>query len=129
MLNIRKRTAGLQPKEKRRGARYPLELTLRFRCLYRRKDVASGTGRTVDMSSNGLLFATDQYLEPGLDVELAIHWPAQRHDQSTVQLVVLGRVVRMGDSVAAIRTIKFEFRTQGAAEYGTGRDELRQLIA
>jgi len=121
---VRKRTAYfLKPEEQRRGARYSLELPLRYIGLYRRKSLVSGTGCTVDMSSNGLLFTTDQYLEAGLDVELWIDWPARLHDETALQLVVSGRVVRVAGPEAAIRMKRCEFHTRGSAERHAEHEE------
>jgi hypothetical protein len=113
---VGKRTADfLILEENRRVARYSLELTLRFKISHRRKIVVSGTGRTVDMSSSGLLVVTDQYLEPGMQVELSIDWPVRLHGETALQLVVFGMVVRVAGSQAGIRMKRCDFHTRGTA--------------
>jgi hypothetical protein len=102
----------LKLEEQRRSARYLLELTLQFKSSYRRKTVVSGTGRTLDISSSGLLFVSDQQLKPGMKVELSINWPVKLHGETALQLVVRGIVVRVVGSATAIRMKQRDFHTR-----------------
>ena len=52
-------------KERRKTQRFPVERDLKFRVTARKGVEESGTGRTVDMSSGGVLFTTDRLLLPG----------------------------------------------------------------
>ena len=50
----------------RRGSnRFPIERAVRFKALNRRSDGDPGRGRTVNMSSTGVLFTCDQELKIG----------------------------------------------------------------
>src|SRR5258708_28670482 len=75
-----------------------------------------GIGKTINMSSNGVLFTTDQFLLPGRRLELSISWPAQLNSNVPLKLVARGRGVRCEEGKAAIEIHQYEFRTasQGA---------------
>jgi hypothetical protein len=100
-------------KNDRRGAdRFPIEREVRFKVLNRKSPDETGVGRTINMSSNGVLFTTDQYLLPGRRLELSISWPAQLNSKVNLKLVARGRVVRCEEGKAAIEIHQYEFRTQ-----------------
>ncbi len=97
--------------DRRSDRRYNLALGLRWNLLYRKKVVDSGIGRTVDLSSGGILFDAGLKLPAGLKICLAISWPALLHESTLMQLVVEGRIVRSDVAGVAIRTMLHEFRT------------------
>lgn len=100
-------------KTDRRGSdRFPIERDVRFKILNRKTGDETGVGKTVNMSSNGVLFTTNQYLLPGKRLELAISWPAQLNSKVSLKLVARGRVVRCEEGRAAIEIHQYEFRTQ-----------------
>ena len=102
-------------KDDRRGAdRFPIEREVRYKILSRKtaSDGESGSGLTVNMSSNGVLFTTDRYLLPGRRLEVSISWPAQLNSKVALKLVARGRVVRAEEGRAAIEIHQYEFRTQ-----------------
>jgi len=76
----------------------------------------SGTGKTVNISSEGVLFETEGRLHFGQRVELSIKWPAPSEDGAPLNFVTLGRVVRVEDSKAAMHIERYEFRTRHIAE-------------
>ena len=100
-------------KDDRRGAdRFPIEREVRFKVLNRKNAEEIGSGRTINMSSNGVLFTTDQHLIPGRRLEISISWPAQLNSKVALKLVARGRVVRCDEGKAAIEIHQYEFRTQ-----------------
>jgi hypothetical protein len=101
--------------ERRFDRRYDIALEVRWKLVRRRKVLDSGTGRTIDLSSGGILFEAGRPLPVGLNVELWIAWPALLHNVSPMQLVVSGRIVRTNGSLAAIHMAQHEFRTAGAS--------------
>jgi hypothetical protein len=101
--------------ERRFDRRYDIALDLRWKLVRRRKVLDSGTGRTVDLSSGGILFEAGRQLPVGLSIELAIAWPALLHNVAPMQLVVSGRIVRTNGSQTAIHMLQHEFRTAGTA--------------
>jgi hypothetical protein len=99
--------------DRRASDRFPIEREVRYKVLNRKNADEVGFGKTVNMSSNGVLFTTDQYLLPGRRLELAISWPAQLNSTVALKLVARGRVVRCEDGKAAIEIHQYEFRTAG----------------
>lgn len=98
----------------RRGAdRFPIEREVRYKVLSKKNTEESGTGRTVNLSSNGILFTSDHVLLPGRRLELAISWPAQLNNETPLKLVARGRVIRFEAGLAAIEILQYEFRTMG----------------
>ncbi len=73
----------------------------------------SGSGTTVNLSSGGVLFQTEQALIPGKRLEMAISWPAQLDNRCALKLVARGRVVRCEKGLAAVEIQQYEFRTVG----------------
>jgi len=100
--------------ERRSSDRFPIERDVRYRILNRKTGDEIGAGRTLNMSSNGVLFTTEGFLIPGRRVEVAISWPAQLNSRVALKLVARGRVIRAEDGVAAVEIQQYEFRTQGS---------------
>jgi len=100
--------------ERRAADRFPIEREVRYRILNKRSSCEEGTGKTVNISSNGVLFTTDQILVPGKRLELSISWPAQLDNKCQLKLVARGRVARLEQGKAAIEIQQYEFRTQGS---------------
>src|SRR5690242_13902838 len=88
--------------DRRSSDRFPLEREVRYRILNRKTGDEVGAGKTVNMSSNGVLFTTDGFLIPGRRVELSISWPAQLNSKVALKLVARGRIVRAEDGLAAL---------------------------
>ena len=103
--------------DRRAADRFPIEREVKFRVLTRKTAEESGAGKTVNMSSNGVLFTTDQVLLPGRRVEVAISWPAQLNSKVALKLVARGRVVRYEPGYAAIEIQQYEFRTQASQPF------------
>ena len=108
-----RRAAGAD--DRRAYNRLAIEREVRYKVLGVRKTVKQvGSGRTIDMSSGGLLISTESTLTEGDLIELAVSWPAQLNDEIPLKLVAHGRVVRAEETRAAIIIEKHEFRTRGS---------------
>lgn len=99
--------------DRRSSDRFPIERELRYRVLNKRTNEGAGAGRTVNMSSSGVLFTTDQMLLPGRRLEVSVSWPAQLDNKCALKLVARGRVVRCEQGMAAFEIQQYEFRTAG----------------
>ncbi len=99
--------------ERRSARRYTIERNLRYRLRGVRPALA-GSGTTINMSSNGVMFTTEQPLPPGKPVILEINWPVLLDDSRPLKLVTRGRVVWCDTTAAAMRIDGWDFRTQGA---------------
>ena len=100
--------------DRRRDRRYGLELDVRWKLIRRRRLLESGEGRTVDVSSGGILFDAGRPLPAGLNVELSLTWPVMLHNVAPLQLLVYGKIVRSDGRRTAVRMMQHEFRTAGA---------------
>jgi hypothetical protein len=97
--------------DRRHSDRFPIEREVRYRVLNKRSGEETGDGRTINISSSGVLFTAEQILLPGRRVELSISWPAQLNNKCALKLVARGRVVRFEQGRAAIEIQQYEFRT------------------
>jgi len=100
--------------DRRASDRFPIEREVRYKVLSKRSADEAGSGRTVNMSSSGVLFTSQHFLIPGKRVEVSISWPAQLNNTTNLKLVARGRVVRCEDGQAALEIQQYEFRTQGS---------------
>lgn len=101
--------------DRRQDRRYDIHLELRWKLIRRKRVVDSGTGRSVDLSSGGILFECDRALPAGHNVELHVCWPVMLHNQAPMQLVITGRIVRSAGRRTAVRMVQHEFRTMAAS--------------
>ena len=98
--------------DRRHSDRFPIEREVRYKVLNKRSGEEAGDGKTVNISSTGVLFTSQHVLVPGRRLEVAISWPAQLNNKCALKLVARGRVVRFEEGLAAIEIQQYEFRTQ-----------------
>jgi hypothetical protein len=96
--------------ERRRKARYPVQLAAWYRILGASSRL-SGAGQTVNMSSSGLLLACQDCLQPGKGIEVTVEWPSLLDFAVPLQLVTRGRIVRCHGSMFGIAFTRYQFRT------------------
>jgi hypothetical protein len=99
--------------DRRNDRRYGIHLDLRWKLIRRRRVLDTGVGRTLDLSSGGILFDAGRQLPVGLNVELAISWPVLLRNEAPMQLIVSGRIVRTAQNRTAVAMAQHEFRTSG----------------
>ena len=100
--------------DRRHSDRFPIEREVRYKILSKRSAEDAGDGKTVNISSSGVLFSAGHVLLPGRRLELSISWPAQLNNKCALKLVARGRVVRFEDGRAAMEIQQYEFRTQSS---------------
>jgi c-di-GMP-binding flagellar brake protein YcgR len=98
--------------DRRQSDRFSIAREVRYRVLNKRSGEEVGEGKTVNISSSGVLFTTEQMLLPGRRLELSISWPAQLNNKCALKLVARGRVIRFEEGLAAIEIQQYEFKTQ-----------------
>jgi hypothetical protein len=98
--------------DRRSAVRLPIEQDVLYKVLAR-NTIEVGLGKTVNMSSNGVLFTTERPLAVGQRLEVTVNWPMLLDNKCALKLVTTGRVVRSESGVAAIAIERYEFRTQG----------------
>lgn len=102
--------------DRRHSDRFPIEREVHYRVLNKRSGDEQGDGKTINMSSAGILFTTEEMVLPGRRLEVAINWPAQLNNKCALKLVARGRVVRFEDGRAAMEIQQYEFRTAATGE-------------
>jgi CheY-like chemotaxis protein len=109
--------------DRRTNARFPCRLAVSYQALEHPFFSGVATSETLNISSKGLLFATEEALQPGQLLQVSVDWPARLENQVPLKLVAEGRIVRNLNGLAAMRIDKYEFRTrrtktQNAALHG-----------
>ena len=101
--------------DQRANGRYPIELNVQYKVLRGDRVDRVGCGKTLNISSGGVLLETDQALPPNSMVELAIQWPFLLREVCSLKLVMRGRIVRRDQHThaTAVRAESHEFRTAG----------------
>ena len=99
------------PVERRAKKRFVMVREIRYRVLEQDKIIAVGTGKTINLSSNGVAFMTEGDLPSGSFIELSIAWPALLENRCPLQLIGFGRVLRSFGGTVAVTLEQYEFRT------------------
>jgi hypothetical protein len=101
--------------DRRSSIRMAIEREIHYKVLGRRKGIVkqAGSGRTVNISSGGMLFTTEATIAAGERVEVSVSWPAKLRGVTPLKLVALGHVVRRDEREAAIVIEKHEFKPVG----------------
>src|SRR5580658_5294514 len=100
--------------DRRTNARFPCRLAVSYQALEHPFLSGIATSETLNISSKGLLFSTDEALQPGQLLQVSVDWPARLENQVPLKLVAEGRIVRNLNGLAAMRIDKYEFRTRRA---------------
>jgi hypothetical protein len=106
------RPAKREKNERRKKVRFPMQREVRYKLLEQQAIVASGSGETLNMSSTGVAFRSDQALKTGSFIEVSISWPVLLDENCPMRLVVFGRLLRSDRGICACTVNKYEFRTQ-----------------
>jgi hypothetical protein len=96
-------------RNRRAAKRYGLDLHFEYLLFGRDGSVQEGWGRTLNMSSGGLMVAPHQPICKGRTIEITVQLPAQVKDARGARLVLLGHVLRSDDTRAAIRILRHGF--------------------
>jgi len=107
-------TPSMYVAERRAARRFPIELELDYRATGRRDRRFTGTGKTTNISSTGILFRTEHELEPDTNIEASISWPVRLHQTVPLKLRVRGRVVRSESGTVGVEIQKYDFHTARA---------------
>src|SRR5271165_3872134 len=87
--------------DRRQTCRYPLSQDVKYTVIHSRTLKTSGSGKTLNFGSGGLLFTTEDHLPVGRTVELSVTWPALLEGKCPLQFVATGRIVRSEGNRAA----------------------------
>src|ERR1041385_6925369 len=103
--------------ERRTKRRFQIEQDVRYKMLYGQRIAETGVGRTMNISSGGVWFSTENLLTAGMPVELSMNWPVLLNDSCPMKLMIYGCVIRSNDKGAAVAIERYEFRTQGTRQF------------
>ena len=104
------------PEERRRYHRYPIHLEVRYVLLHLGVVNRIGSGRTVNISTRGVLFEADGPLPDRGKVMLEMTWPFLLDGAHNLKLVVCGRIVRTDGEHIAVRFASHEFRMKASKQ-------------
>ena len=104
-------------RERRQKQRFPLEQDVRYKMLYGQRIAETGSGKTLNISSGGVWFTTENMLTIGMPIELSMGWPVLLNDSCAMKLMIYGCVVRSNEKGAAVTIERYEFRTQGSRAF------------
>lgn len=99
--------------ERRARPRFPIKRDVRYK-QFRGRTGLEGEGKTLNMSSKGILFTTEQRLFPGRPAALEVSWPVLLEGRIPLKLVVRGRTVWCDEAKAAIKIQHHQFHTQAS---------------
>jgi PilZ domain len=107
--------SGAHQSEQRVKGRFPIALDVQYKLLRGDRVDQVGCGKTLNISSGGVLLETDQPLPANGFIEIAIKWPFLLREVCGLKLVMRGRIVRRDPrtKITAVRAESHEFRTTG----------------
>jgi c-di-GMP-binding flagellar brake protein YcgR len=100
--------------ERRASKRFSIERTISYRVVSHDPVGASGSGKTVNISSGGILIVTDRPLSPGMRLEIEVDWPLMTAEVGSLKLFVEGQIVRSKRNdvaLAGVKILRFTFHT------------------
>ena len=86
--------SGRADREKRTKRRFQIDQEVRYKMLYGQRIAETGVGRTMNVSSGGVWFSTENMLTSGMPVELSMNWPVLLNESCPMKLMIYGCVVR-----------------------------------
>ncbi len=104
-------------RERRIKRRFTIEQDVRYKMLYGQRIAETGAGKTMNISSGGVWFTTENMLTSGMPIELSMNWPVLLNDSCPMKLMIYGCVVRSNEKGAAVAIERYEFRTQGSRPF------------
>jgi hypothetical protein len=107
----------LGERERRMKRRFQIEQEVRYKMLYGLRIAETGVGRTMNISSSGVWFTTENMLTSGMPVELSMNWPVLLNESCPMKLMIYGCVARSNGRGAAVTIERYEFRTQGSRAF------------
>jgi hypothetical protein len=108
---------GQASRERRIKRRFQIDQEVRYKMLYGQRIAETGAGRTMNVSSGGVWFSTENMLTSGMPVELSMNWPVLLNESCPMKLMIYGCVVRSNERGAAVAIERYEFRTQGSRNF------------
>jgi hypothetical protein len=99
---------------RRARLRFPIQQDVRYQCVKGSRIFAVGVGKTLEISSREVRFTTQQPLQQGQKMRLAVDWPAMLDNTCRMKLEISGWILHSELNEAAVKIERYEFRTRGA---------------
>jgi hypothetical protein len=110
------KAAATLPNCRRRHKRWEFNRDLSF-SFQAHGEIYFGSGRTKDLSEDGVRFENDHDVPENIDIELRISWPVRLQDRCPLDLVVRGRLIRCDGRGTVVHIDTCEFHTCGACSF------------
>jgi hypothetical protein len=82
-----------------------------------------GSGRTKDLSEDGVRFENDHDVPEDTEIELRVSWPVRLQDRCPLELVIRGPVIRVDRRGTVIHIESCEFHTCGSYSFEAAQDQ------
>lgn len=99
-----------QRPEQRLHQRYPIALDVEYRLRTKQHQLCSGAGRTLNISSGGILFHPKDPLPFSGEIDLSLEWPFLLDHLCPLRLLAHGRIVRSDTRGTAVTILSHDFR-------------------
>ncbi len=96
--------------DRRVACRYPIQRGLEYRLLVHGEVIGTDRGRTINMSSSGILFESGVALPLQRVFQLSVDWPGRSSPTAKIELHVIGRTVRSVGNCTAVAIERHEFQ-------------------
>lgn len=110
--------------ERRLRTRFPIALAARY-TIHGRLEKTEGTGKTVNISSHGVLMTSAHEVSPGTSISVVIDWPIVIDNSCPLALHILGTVIRCGHGFVSVRFSTRELRTRPKPADRAGRQAVK----
>jgi len=97
--------------DRRASRRFPLRLAVKYRRVGSSSISNWISSESLNISSSGLLFTTNEAVLPGQSIEAFIAWPVCLDNRIPLKLVIKGSIVRKTGDHTAICFERYEFKT------------------
>jgi PilZ domain-containing protein len=114
-----------QGEDRRADRRYPIVVEVEYRLAKSGKILQKGQGRTLNVSSGGILFESASVVPPGMEIEVSLEWPAMLDNVTALRLSIVGRTVWARDNQTALRILRYDFRIRGNKKAPTEKQNLQ----
>ena len=95
--------------------RYPVSLQLHYKATSN-LGLVLGFGQTRMMSSQDIIFAPGDGLQPGMIAEIVVAWPPLLDDRILLELVLKVSITDSQDGAAEARILAYDFRAADPLE-------------
>ena len=101
--------------DRRVHQRYPIHVGVEYKVMDGRRTQRQGVGRTINISSGGILLDLNDTLPNVSSIELSIQWPFLQSGLISLRLLMRGSIVRVAGGSVAVQATEREFHAASQA--------------